>query len=182
MTPETGYLVFFFPRKNTPVSWLISIGEGLGRILRHRVVPRRVPHHVEGVVRKNGVLYLYGADAHSGFIGKPARKRLSGLVPQKDYLVVALPVDGLKTEIQEEVKKLDGTPYESWRNVVSVWRDGNRVDGAERIFCSEAWVRILGRCFEWARNLDPDNTDPLELMLSAIEHGKRVMVRNDDWT
>lgn len=173
MKPETGWLVFFFPRRGQFVAKLISFGEWLGGLLRGKARRHgsRIPHHVEGVVRTMDGVKLWGADAHAGFVGKPAHVRLEGLVQGMDYLVVALPTAGARAQIQEAVQMLDGTPYEDWRNVLKVWRDGNRSRGKARLFCSEAWVRILSQAFMWADKLDPDNTDPLELLDAALRWG-----------
>ena len=173
MRSETGWLVFFFPRPEPGhiVPRLIAFGTWLGKLLKMRLVKRRVPYHVEGVVRTMDGVKLWGADAHAGFIGKPAAVRLAGLKQGGDYLVVALPTAGHRTEIQDMVRKLDGRPYEDWKDVLRVWRDGNPTAGDGRLFCSEAWVRILGQAFLWAYNMNPDQTDPLELLEASLRMG-----------
>jgi hypothetical protein len=140
-------------------------------------VPRRAPHHVEGVVRTIDGVKLWGAEAHAGFVAKPAWVRLLGLEQGKDYLVVALPTDGVRTEIHDVVRQLDGRPYEEWRDVLRVWRNGNPTEGDDKLFCSEAWVRILGQVFPWADRMNPNQTDPLELLEAALRWGGGTRVR-----
>ncbi|MBM4354908.1 MAG: hypothetical protein FJ109_14160 [Deltaproteobacteria bacterium] len=182
MRPETGWLVFFFPRRGQVVSWLIAWGSRLGRLLRFRVVPRRVPHHVEGVRRTMDGVYLYGADAHVGFIGRPAAERLAGLIQGRDYLVVALDTEGIRADITEAILALDGRPYEDWPDMLRVWRGGNRARGDRKVFCSEAWVRIYQHARQpWAEEMDADNTSPLDLMLAVLHLCGAERVANVDW-
>ena len=182
MRPETGWLVFFFPKRGQVVSWLIAFGEMLGRIIKTRIVHRKIPHHVEIMQRKIEGVYLYGADAHSGFIGKPAARRLDGLKQGRDYLIVAIHTENLRRMIAECIKEIDGTPYENWEDVIKVWRDGNNTVGDEKLFCSEACVRIYQYANQrWSMDLDANNTSPLDLMIEVLKLPNSERVATVDW-
>ncbi len=183
--PETGWLVFYFARHGNIVGKLIAFGEGLGHFLRFRVIPRRIPCHVEIVCREMDGVMLYSADAKAGrVIDCPAAHRLAGLTPGKDYLVVMLDTEKCRADIQQALKLMKGRPYEDWRNVLSVWRDANSVLGDALLFCSELCIRALATARKiklfWVRELKPDNTDPLELMLESLKHGQRAP-HNLEW-
>jgi len=183
MEPRTGWLVFFFPRRGAVVPHVIAFGEVLGRLLRRRVLPRRAPHHVEGVVMLPDGPHLWGADANAGFIGRPAARRLAGLVQGRDFLVVGWPEDAVAESVMDAaVKELDGTPYENKLAVARVWRLGNRERGVAALFCSEAWARITARARPWARGLDFDNVDPLGLLEAALAGGGNRITRAVRWT
>lgn len=162
MRLETGWQVFFYPKRNNIVGKAIVFGEKLGAWLRGKPYTGPVPHHVETVRRTLDGVMLYGADANAGFVPKPVVKRLAGLKPGRDYKVVALATSGGRDIIAEALVKMAGTPYQDWNEVLSVWRDGVRDKGADEVFCSEGSVRALSQWFEWASELDPDNTDPAE--------------------
>lgn len=179
MRAETGWLVFYFPKHGNVVGKMIAFGEALGHFLRFRVMPRKVPCHVEIVAREMDGVMLYSADAAAGrVVDCPAIHRLAGLTPGKHYLVVMLDTEDCRADIQHALTLMKGRRYEAWRDVLNVWRDGNSVLGDERLFCSELCIRALSAAKKyklfWSRNLAPDNTDPLELMLEALKRGQRA--------
>jgi len=167
---NTGDLVFF--RKRGIVPALIRFGSWLGAKFRREPVPDWIPHHVEIVVLHDGVAYLYGADAVAGFVRRPHYFRLNRLTDGKHYRVIRLDLWGKLDDIREAVTQLEGTPYEQWRKVLRTWREGNTHDSADRVFCSEAIVRVLQAAdVSWVCPLDPENTTPMELYLKCLKHG-----------
>ena len=166
---NTGDIVFF--RKRGIVPALIRFGSWLGATIRRQAVPDWIPHHVEIAMIEAGVVYLYGADAVAGFVRRPHYFRLDGLKEGKHFRTVPVAVHGHREEIRDAIKRLEGTPYEEWINVLRVWRRGNTDRSADRVFCSEAVVRVLQEAgVDWVAPLDPDNITPMRLYELALRH------------
>ena len=166
---NTGDLIFF--RGRGFVQAMIRFGSWLGATIRREPVPDWIPHHIEIAMIEDGVAYLYGADAVAGFVRRPHYFRLDGLKEGKHYRVVPIAVHGFREEIRAAIKRLEGTPYEEWINVLKVWRRGNHHDSDERVFCSEAVIRVLQEAgIDWAMPLDPENVTPMRLYEKAARH------------
>lgn len=170
---QTGWQVFFYPTRRNVIGHLIQFGERLGALLRGEPWSGSPPHHVETVrVTEEGV-WLYGASATEGFIPKPIEKRLGGLIPGRDFRIVSLPLSNREEEVSAALHAMHGTPYEKWADVLRVWRNGNRMRGADKVYCSEGSVRALAQVFLWCMCLDPDNTDPKEWLDACLRNGGR---------
>jgi hypothetical protein len=166
---NTGDLVFF--RRRGIIPGLIRFGTWLGATIRREAVPDWIPHHVEIALVEDGIDYLYGADAVAGFVRRPHYFRLAGLKEGKHYRVVPIAIHGHREGVRAAIKRLEGTPYEEWVNVLKVWRKGNTDRSDDRIFCSEAAVRVLQEDgVAWVLPLDPDNVSPLKLYALSLRH------------
>ncbi len=134
------------------------------------------PSHVAMIRRDDAELFVYESTTLKGGVAR---------TPLEDWLIehkkdrirhFQMPFAGVRDLISDELVALEGTPYENWFKLAKVAFDSNKA-GANRLFCSEFLVRVLQEVGQkepytiphmLTRNLDPNNTSPVELYNVAL--------------